>query len=590
MVDGLRRDLTQAFRTLLSRKTYAVVSVVTLALVAGAATAVMAVIDATMIKPLPFPHDDRLAQLFMMPPGAKTFDDRNPFNNRAFYRFRGSIRQLEMFEGLWARERSLGVGTDPESITTAAVSAGALELFGGVPMLGRVFTDDEARTDARVAVLGHGLWQRRFGSDPNIIGKTIQIDREPYEVIGVMPIDFTPGYVTSELWTPLNITEANLGGISTFIQTFVRLKPGVTLPQLHAELADAMQRVAAESPATHKGWTPMEMSLREAQFGRQRAALWVLLAAVAMLALIACANLSNLTLAHVLSRRSDFALRIAIGGQSRDIIRLHLLETLLIALGGLTAGVLLGSWMLPALLALDPTTAQTLRDVKIDWRIEAAITTVAIAIALVSGLVPLMRVMRGNAIAGMTGGSRRAIGSRAEHRLRQVLVGLQTAAAVVLMICGALLLSGLNRASRIEPGFDPSNVLGAQIRLSAIAYPTEAARAALVAQVLERVRAVPGVIAAGVTLNTFIPNFFYQTTVEIDGKPTPDGQPHTVGFRRVSPQYFKTMRIPMLRGRDFDERDSTTTPPVVIVSQSFVDRFFLVKMRSAVKSLEAHGR
>jgi predicted permease len=574
MLDRLVRDLRHAARSLLSRKTYAAASIVTLALVIGAATAVLAVIHATMIRPLPFPGGERLVQLFMMPPGAKTFDDRNPYNNRAFYRLRGSIAQLETMEGFWARERALGSGGEPESVTTAAVSAGALDLFGGSPMLGRVFTEDEATRDARVAVLGHGLWQRRFGSDRSVIGQTIQIDREPYEVIGVMPPDFTPGYVASELWTPLSITEANLAGMSTFIQTFARLRPGVTVPQLHAELDQAMQRVAAESPSTHKGWTTMEMSLREAQFGRQRPALWVLFGAVLTLAVIACANLSNLTLAQVMARRSDFALRTAIGARSSGIVRLQLIETLLLSGAGVGAGLLLGRSLLPALLALDPATAQTLRDVRIDGRVQIAMAAFAIIIAVVSGLLPLMRILRGNGLAIAAGNSRRAIGSRADQRVRHVLVGLQTAMAVVLAICGALLLSGLNRASRIDPGFDPSNILGAQMRISAIAYPTEPARAAFIAQVIDRIESVPGVVSAGATLNPFIPNFFFQTTVEIDGRPTPDGQPHTVQFRRATPGYFKTMRIPLLAGRDLAESDVTTTPQVAVVSQSFADRFW----------------
>lgn len=574
MVDGLQRDLTHAVRALLSRKTYSVVAIVTLALVVGAATAVIAVLNATMIRPLPFPHDDRLVQLFMMPPGAKTFDDRNPFNNRAFLRFRTSVRQLEKMEGLWARERALGGGAEPESVTTASVSAGALDLFGGVPMLGRTFTEDEATKDARVAILGHGLWQRRFGSDPNVVGTAIQIDREPFEVIGVMPASFQPGYVTSELWTPLNITEANLGGISTFIQTFARMRPGVTLPQLHAELEQAMQRVAAESPATHSGWTPMEMSLRDAQFGRQRSPLLVLLASVLTLAVIAAANLSNLTLAQVMARRSDYALRTAIGGRTLDIVRLQAIESLLLGVAGVTAGLLLGQSMLPSLLALDPMTAQTLKDVSIDWRLQAGIATFAVLIAMASGLLPLWQVLRGTSLAGVANSTRRAIGSRGDHRVTQVLVGLQTAMAVVLMICGAVLLSGLNRASRIDPGFDPTNILGAQMRISAAAYPTIPARTALISSVVERIKAVPGVIDAGATLNPFIPNFFFQTTVEIDGRPSPDHQPYTVQLRRATPDYFKTMRIPVLRGRAFEDSDAPGAAQVAIVSQSFADRYW----------------
>lgn len=574
MVDGLQRDVRHAVRVLLSRKTYASVSIVTLALVVGAATAVIAVINATMIRPLPFPHGDRLVQLFMMPPGAKTYDDRNPFNNRAFLRFRHSITQLEQLEGFWARERSLGGSSEPESATTAAVSAGALELFGGTPVLGRMFTEDEATSDARVAVLSQGLWQRRFGSDPQVIGKTLQIDREPFEIIGVMPATFRPGYVDSELWTPLSITEANLGGIATFIQTFARLRPGVTVSQLHPELEQAMERVAAESPSTHAGWTPLVTTLRDSQFGRQRPALLVLLAAVIMLAIIACANLSNLTLAHVIARRSDFALRAAVGGRAADIIRLQVIESLLLAAAGVVSGVLLGRWTLPALIALDPTTARTLQDVRVDMRLQAAIAAFATTMAIVSALLPLWRVLRGNNLMIISGGGRRAVGSRSDQRVRHILVGLQTAMAVVLLICGALLLSGFTRASRIDPGFDPRHILGAQMRISAVAYPNERARAALIANVIDRIRAIPGVVDAGATLNPFIPNFFFQTTVQIDGKPTPDGQPHTVQFRRATPRYFKTLGIRLRRGRWFSDADSTDQPNVVIISQSFADRFW----------------
>ena len=574
MVDALLRDLTHAARGLLARRTYAAVSMATLALVVGAATAVIAVVSATMIRPLPFPHDDRLVQLFLMPPGTTAFQDRNPYNNRVFMRFRGGVQQLEALEGFWSRERALGGGVEPESVTTGAVSAGALELFGGKPLFGRMFSEQEALADARVAVLSHGLWQRRFGGDPKILGGTVLIDREAFEVIGIMPAGFVPGYVPSELWTPLSVTEANLNMTSTVIQTFGRLRPGVSLPQLRGELESALQRVIAESPKTHTGWTTRAMSLREAQFGQQRPALWMLVIAVGMLAVLACANLSNLTLAQVVARRSDLALRTAIGGSASDIVRLQLIETLLLAATGIAAGILVGRWMLPALLALNPQTAQQLSAVRIDWRVQSAIAVLSTIVALASGLLPLLQVLRGNAMAGIANASRRAIGSRSDYRVRRVLIGVQTAMAVVLTICGALLLTGLSRASRLDPGFDPSHLLGAQMRLSAAAYPTEAARSALTAQVLDRIRGVPGVVAAGVTLNPFIPQFFFQTTVQIEGKPTPDGQPHTVQFRRVSPEYFKTMRIPMVRGRDFDTGDGLETPLVAVVSESFAKHFW----------------
>lgn len=574
MVDALRRDARHALRSLRSRKTFAALSALTIALVVGAAAAVIAVVDATMLRSLPFPEDDRLVQVMQMPPGTTRFSDRNPLNYRVFDRFRSRVGQLEVLEGLWARERVLGGASEPETVTTAAVSPGAFALFGGTPLYGRSFTDDEARLDARVAVLGHGLWQRRFGASPDIVGRTVLIDREPHEIIGVMPASFRPGYVASELWTPLAVTQANFATTSTFIQSVGRLRRGASLPQLRAELDQVMQQIVAEAPQAHTGWTPVVMSLRDAQFGQQRAGLWVLLAAVSALAILAAANLSNLTLAQVMARRSDFALRAAIGGRASDLIRLQIVEVLIVTAAGVAAGLLMGVWMLPLLLALDPTTAQTLGSVRIDWRVQAGAIALSLAISLASGLLPLWRVAKADALGRVVNSGRRAVGSRNDHRLRRMLVAVQTAMAVVLIVVGALLLSALSRASQVDLGLDPSHVMGAQMRLSATAYPTEAARANFITRVLEAIRATSGVVSAGATLNAFIPNFFFQTIVQIEGHPTPDGQAHTVQFRRVSPQYFRTMRIPLLQGRDFTVGDGVDAPQVAIVSKSFADRFW----------------
>ena len=293
---------------------------------------------------------------------------------------------------------------------------------------------------------------------------------------------------------------------NTVIQSFGRLRPGVTLPQLRGELESAMQRVIAEAPKTHAGWTTRVMSLREAQFGQQRPALWMLLIAVVMLALLACANLSNLTLAQVIGRRPDLALRSAIGGSATDLIRLQLIETLLLSVIGIAAGLLIGGWMLP----------RSCPSIRYRERLSVSVSTGASRHDRHNGRGRIAGIRPAAVDASVAGephrrycnASRRAIGSRSDYRVRRLLVAMQTAMAVVLTICGALLLTGLNRASRIEPGFDPSNVLGAQMRLSAAAYPTEAARTAFIGQVLDQIRAVPGVAAAGATLNPFISAIF----------------------------------------------------------------------------------
>jgi putative ABC transport system permease protein len=574
-MDAIVRDCRHAARGLLRRPTYALVVVATLTLVVGAATAVVAVVTATMVRPLPFPDSDRLVQIFEMPPGAKTFSDRNPLDTRVFVRFRDGAQLVEGLQGIWARDRALdSADGEPESVTAGSVSPGFFALFGGQAALGRTFTVEEDRTDQKVAVLGHGVWQRRFGGDATVLGRTITIDREPHVIVGVMPASFRPGYSQTEIWTPLHASEAGFGVQATFIQSFARLAPGAAIAELQSELDARLPSVIAEAPQFLTGWTIRVTSLREAQFGAQRASLLALVGGVLALALIACANLANLTLAQVTARRPEIALRAALGGGRGALLRLQLLETLMLSAAGCGGGLLAGAWALPALLALDPTTARTLGDVAIDWRVQLAMAALTTAVAMVAGVVPLVRTLNGDVARGIGDGSRRAVGSRRDRRARQWLVAGECALAVVLLACGAVLVSALDRTARIDPGFDPSRVLGAQMRISAAAYPTDRQRAAFITRVLERIRALPGVVDAATTLNTFTPGAAFVTLIDIDGQPTADGQSHTVQFRRVSSGYFKTMRTRFVRGRDFTDADTFDAAGVAIISRTLADRFW----------------
>jgi predicted permease len=571
MFDSVRRDVRQAARGLRSRPTYALVTIITVALVVGAASGVLAVVNATLVRPLPFPDGERLLQVFSFPPGVSGVTNRNPLHPRVFHRFRAQATAVDRFDGIWARERALGGDVEPESVPSGAVTAGFFTLLGRGPLIGRTFSEEEDRNNAKVVVLSYALWQRRFGGDHSVLGRTVQIDRESHEVIGVMPREFRPAYVLSDFWTPLNAI-SQLESAATYVQTFAHLKPGVTAEQAGAELRSLMPAINAEAPNTLKGWTPDVAALRDAQFGQRRATLLVLLAGAVALVLIACANLANLTLAQIIGRRSEIALRTALGAGRAAVLRLQVIETLMLVALGSLVGLLLGAWTLPLLLALDPTTSRTLGDVAIDWRVQAATALVALVVTIVAGVLPLVRELGADSAPSLAEGTRRTAGSRRHDRMRHVLVGAEAAMAVVLLVCGALLVSAFERTARVDPGFDPHGVLGAQMRISGSAYPTEASRTELIARVLERVRAIPGVVAAGTTLNQFIPGFAFTTLVKIEGKPTPDDQPHTVQFRRISPGYFNTLRIPLLRGRDFREGDGAGAPLVTIVSRSFADR------------------
>ena len=574
-MDRIKLDVIYALRRLRTRPTFAVMSIVTIALVIGAGSAVLAVVNATLVRPLPFPEPDRLVSIYSLPPGEADFSMRNPLHPLNFVRFRSNLRQADAVETFWARDRALSGDGDPESVAAAQVSAGALTLLGGAPLLGRTFTEAEDRAAQRLVVLGWGLWQRRFGGRASAIGETIQIDREPYEIIGVMGQSFEPAYIQSEMWMPLGIHEGNMPlPNNTYLQTVARLRQGAGVSQLDAEVQSLMTEVVREGPPSFRGWTAHAMALREFQYGTRTPALLILLAASLVLALIACANLANLTLAEVMGRRSELALRAALGGGPSAAARLQVVESLIIAAAGTSAGLLLARLTLPSLLALDPEVARKLTGVDVDWRVQFGAAFLATLVSLAAGLWPLWRGMRGDLAQGVSGGGRRTTGARHDRRVGRVLVGAEVALTVVLMVSSALLLNAFQRVSATNPGFDAANLLGGQIKLAPNPSANAATRAAFVQQVVERVLALPGVVDAAVTLNPFLPGFFMITLVQIEGQPAPDGLGYSAQLRRISPGYFETMRIRQRLGRTFTDQDGTDAPKVAVVSQAFADKFW----------------
>jgi predicted permease len=390
-----------------------------------------------------------------------------------------------------------------------------------------------------------------------------------------MPPGFEPAFVKSELWTPLGIRDGRFVlENSTFIQTLARPRPGVTLDETRAELRAMFDAVRTESPATLKGWEVGVRPLREAQFGPQRPAILMLVAAVAIVTLIAAVNLAHLSLAETMSRRGEIAVRLALGARRHDLLRWQLADRVVTAGAGGALGLCLAWLVLPIVTSLDPTGLSSRVAVRIDWTVVVA-TLLCVGVATVgASLVPAWRATAHDVAPTLAGSSHRSSGTPRHRRLRHLLVGLEMGLAVLLLSTGAMLLDGFRRTAATHPGFDSANVVAAQLRLSEVAYPTEDGRAAFVSAVLERVRRVPGVIDAGTTQNLFVPGFFFVTLVQIEGRPTPTGEPHTVQFRRVSPGYFKAMRIPELAGRTFDGRDVRSGQRVAVVSAQFAQQFW----------------
>jgi putative ABC transport system permease protein len=564
-----------AWRLATARPWLSLLRIVTIALVIAAGSAVLTVASATLLRPLPFPDDGRLMRVNTLPPGITDFAQANPLHPLEFVRLRERLRSVEAFEGLWARDRSLTGDGEPESVPAASVSAGFFALLGGVAVAGRSFTEDEARQGAKLVVLSHGLWTRRFGANPAVVGRTVLIDRQPYEITGVMPAGFESAYVRAELWTPLEVREGNLvlPG-ATFIQTLARLKSSASQAELAQELDGALAAVREESPGTLNGWSIRVRTLRSAQFGSQRPAIVLLLVAVFALSLIATANLGNLTLADVLQRRGELAVRSALGATRSHLLWPELLQSAMLATAGTAAGVVAGAWLLPVVIALDPANELASASLRVDWRVLAVTLVLAATIMAAASAVPTLRTAGTDVVSALAENGRRTAGSGRAEQMRAWLVAAQTALALVLLVSGALLAGAFDRTARTEPGFDPSGVLTAQLRLPESVYNTADKRAAFAADVVSRVRALPGIIDASTTMNLFVPGFAFQTLVHVEGQPTPDGQPHTVQFRRTGPGYFRTMRIRIIRGREFDQHDTVAGMPVLVVSRSFAARFW----------------
>jgi predicted permease len=572
MLDG-PTFLRIALRLAARRPGLSVARILTVTVVVSAATAVFAVANVTFLRPLPFPEHDRLVRVYVQPKGTTDLAQAGALFPLAFQHLRDNARQLERIEGIWTLDRAVEGEKEAESVRSGRVSAGFFALLGGRPHAGRFIDAADVVSDAKVAVLSHGFWLRRYGGDPDVVGRRIAVDREAHTIVGVAGREFEPDFTGTELWTPLFVRRGPNAPAFSAVQTIARLRPGVPGTAAVAELDRLLAELHAELPSLEAVDAGI-VDLRRANFGALRPALLMLLAAVASLALLAAANLANLTLADLGSRRNDFAVAVALGASRLHVAGPEIVLSLGLALGGGVLGLAASAALAPALLSLDPASPLEARLVFLDWRVALAAFGLALSVMLVAIAAPVLRVAAAALPAAMSAGGRSSTGGPRAERTRLVLVAAQTTLALLLLSSGALIVRGLQLTADQAPGFDPSNVVTAQLQLSPSALPRPADRAAFVDRVLERLRTVPGVVTAATTLNPFRPGQGVTTSVEIFGRPSPNGLPHDVQYRRVSPGYFATMRIALAVGREFDRHDDVGSRPVAVVSRSFARRFW----------------
>lgn len=573
----LRQDLRSAFRSFRANKGHAAASLLTMALVVGAGSAVLAVASAAFIRPLPFVDANRLVWIYAQQPSTSGTAGRTSLHSPEFVRYRERVSQATTIGGIggvYFLSRAMTVDGAAESINTGLTSANYFDVLGVPLAAGRMFSDREDVDNARVAILGNTFWRDRFGARTDALGQAIALDGQSYAIIGILAPVTDVGFATADVFTPLNMHAGNLLlPAATTVTAVARLAPTATPDSLSAELGAIMKDVGHDY-ANLNGWGAGAMSLRESIYGDSRPLLTLLIAAVAVLALIACANLTNVTLAGAVGRRQEMTLRAALGANRADIVRLLAVEQVVLAIGGGLLGVVLAKWMLPAMLALDPSASAGLGGVAIDWRVVAGAFGLTCVVSVLSGVAPAFLTSRVDLARDLAQGGRRTAGSPRERRLRGWLVGAEVLMASVLVAASALLLSAFGRTANADIGFDPHHVLGTRIQLPVASYPTTEARTRFVRDMVATVRALPGVQSAGETDLGFRLGSGFSTSLRIDGRPAQDGRPYTTSFRRVGPGYFETMKIALLRGRSFTDIDDASSQQVAIVSQNFADTFW----------------
>lgn len=568
-------DLKYAARVLWKAPGFTVVAVIVLALGIGANTAIFSVVNAVLLKPLPFQDPDSLVVVWEN--NVSRNRPRNvasPANYLDWKSQNGVFTDMTAIAG-WSVNLT-GSG-DPEELLGQAVTRNHFSILGVNPMLGRDFTEDEGNRGGPPAViLSHRLWQRRFGGDRSILNRQIVLNNTSTTVVGVMPPNLIPlsrGNV--DFWIPMALDPARdyRATAGRYLIVIARLKPGVPLRQAQSELSAIAQRLEQQHADFNKNWGVNLVPLEEQLVGGVSTALWVLFGAVGAVLLIACGNLANLMLARAAAREKEIAIRTSLGAGRGRILRQLLTESLLLAACGGAAGFLVGSWGLDLLKAMAPSTLPGLDRIRIDPWVLAFTAAVSLITGLLFGLVPAWSATRSNLNDMLKEGGRGAAGGARGFRIRNALVVADVALSLVLLIGAGLLLQSLYRLRTVDPGFRTDKLMTFRVTRSGGEVPQ---RLAFFREAVERVQKIPGVTAASAVSFLPITSLVPGTSFEISGRPAPPpGQSPTTEVRIVHPDFFKTMGIALRRGRTFDASiDRPDAPLTFVINESMARQYF----------------
>jgi putative ABC transport system permease protein len=574
-MDTALRDLRYALRALLRQPGFSIAVALTLALGIGANTAIFSIVHGVLLRPLPYPNDDQLMTVWTRMANGEHETASMP-DYTDWKAQNSSFSRMTAYAN--SNDNLAAPGGDPERVPSARVIADFFPTLGITPAAGRWFVPDEFVFGShRVVVLSHGLWERRFGANPAIVGQTITLNARPYTVVGVAPASARLP-ARAQLWAPFAVDPSSPppSRRGDFLSVVARLKPGVSQARAQADMDGIGRRLAAAYPATNARIGVLVISLHDQLVGRIRPALLVFSGAVALVLLIACANVANLMLARATAREREMAVRAALGAGRRRLVRQVLTESLVLAVAGGTLGLMLAWWGVQALKAAAPPTLPRLDEVGLD---PVALGFTAVAVIVTGLLFGIAPALRGSAFAlhsTLSAGGRAGIGGGRGERLRAALVITQVALALVLLVGSGLLVSTFARLQRVDLGFDPTNVLTAQVVLPGVTYTSEERMAAFFESLVPRLTGTGRVRTVGLTSDVPLAGGYNYISFQVIGDPSPQpGQnvPDAVPTVATA-EYFSALKIPLISGRPFTPSDGPKAPRVALVNQELVRKAF----------------
>ena len=576
------QDLKYGIRMLAKNPGFTAIAILTLALGIGANTAIFSVVNAELLRPLPYRDPVQIVSMATTNVQLHTTSGAVSYPDYVDWR-----AQNDVFQDLAAYSDSSMALTGIEQsahLETATVSSGMFNLLGAEPELGRTFLPEDDLPNHHVVILSHRLWKERFGGDPQIIGRVITLDNSAFTVVGVMPAGFQYllQHETPALWSAFgpmlepapdsSATMASQRG-AHFLRTVARLKPGVSIAQAQANMDVITGSLARQYPDTNKHFGAHVASEQEQMTHAIRPALFVMMVAVGFVLLIACVNVANLLLARATGRTREIAIRSALGAGRKRVVRQLLTESLLLAVTAGALGLLLAAWGSAALVRFSPPNLPRVADIHMDTWVLLFTMGLSLFTGIIFGLAPALQVSHANIVDALKEGALSTTAGQGRSGLRSSLVIVEMALALVLLVSAGLLIRSLMRLQDVNPGFDPHNIMTSNVDLPDAKYP-DAKKVEFFKNLLPELKALPGVqSAAGITPLPMSGDEI-RTTFQIDGHPVAKSEePHT-SLRNITADYFATMRIPILQGRDFGDQDQVHSTPVVIINESLARQFF----------------